>query len=208
MTAVGGVNNLGTIFKIKPDGTGYYKLFDFSTSANGAIPYGALISDGTFLYGMTPYGGINGDGVIFKIKPDGTGYNDLYNFLGSPDGNGLQGNLISDGNILYGMTYSGGTNNDGVIFSYHPIGMGISDNAIISTITIYPNPTNGFFYVQVSKSGNLQINICNVLGECIHEQNSISSNFQIDLSSQPNGIYFINIKTEQGIVSKKIIINR
>ena len=52
MTNTGGASNYGTIFKIKLDGTGYVKLFDFSTGT-GNNPTGSLIYDGTFLYGMT-----------------------------------------------------------------------------------------------------------------------------------------------------------
>ncbi|HET6991841.1 MAG TPA: choice-of-anchor tandem repeat GloVer-containing protein, partial [Bacteroidia bacterium] len=72
-TEIGGANNLGTLFRIMPDGTGYLKLLDFTGAGNGSSPNGTLISDGTFLYGMTYQGGINGMGVIFKIMPDGTG---------------------------------------------------------------------------------------------------------------------------------------
>src|SRR5436190_1787608 len=73
MTSNGGTNDYGTIVKIKPDGTGYSKLLDFSGVTNGRNPRGSLISDGTFLYGMTSGGGTNNIGNIFKIKPDGTG---------------------------------------------------------------------------------------------------------------------------------------
>src|SRR3989304_4196426 len=53
MTGGNGTNDLGTVFKIMPDGTGYAKLLDFADAANGSYPMGSLISDGTFLYGMT-----------------------------------------------------------------------------------------------------------------------------------------------------------
>jgi uncharacterized repeat protein (TIGR03803 family) len=153
MTRAGGTNNscndpygCGVIFKIKPDGTEYSKLFDFDGTTNGGYPCGSLISDGTFLYGMTT-------GTIFKIKPDGTEYSKLLNII-SDDGslvadgtflygmsngsifkiksdgtgyvslinfNGANGSspfgsLISDGTFLYGMTQAGGINNMGVIF--------------------------------------------------------------------------------------------
>ena len=67
MTASGGTNGLGTIFKLMPDGTGYVSLMDFAGSTNGQFPEGPLISDGTFLYGVTPAGGTANLGVIFKI---------------------------------------------------------------------------------------------------------------------------------------------
>src|SRR5438105_4232591 len=77
-------------------------LLDFG-SVQGSHPYGSLISDGTFLYGMTSGGGINNMGTVFKVKTDGTGYVDLFDFSGV-NGQQPNGSLIYDGNYLYGMT--------------------------------------------------------------------------------------------------------
>lgn len=126
MTQGGGTNNYGTIFKIKPDGTGYSKLLDFSGNANGNYPNGSLVSDGTFLYGMTQLGGTNNKGVVFKIMPDGTGYSKLLDFAGTANGSQPNGSLISDGTFLYGMTGSGGINNDGTVFKIMSNGTGYS----------------------------------------------------------------------------------
>ena len=116
MTQYGGSNNYGTIFKIKPDGTGFLKLMDF-TGLNGRSPKGSLISDGTFLYGMTPDGGSNTDGIIFKIMPDGTGFSVIHNFGATTfDGKFPDGNLIFDGFFLYGVTESGGSSPAGTLF--------------------------------------------------------------------------------------------
>ena len=124
MTLTGGTNNLGTIFKIMPNGTGYIKLADFAGATNGSYPEGALISDGTFLFGMTRGGGTNDMGTIFKIMPDGTGYAKLLDFAGTTNGLNPYGSLISDGIFLYGMTYYGGTINMGTIFKIMPNGTG------------------------------------------------------------------------------------
>lgn len=126
MTYYGGTNDLGVVFKIKPDGSGYAKLLDFAGSLNGSNPYGSLITDGTFLYGMTYYGGTSGLGVVFKIKPDGTGFSKLLDFSGSSNGSNPIGSLISDGTFLYGMTSTGGFSNYGVIFKIKPDGTGFS----------------------------------------------------------------------------------
>ncbi|MFA5781301.1 MAG: T9SS type A sorting domain-containing protein, partial [Bacteroidales bacterium] len=68
MTAYGGINDMGVIFKIKSDGTGYSRLLNFAGAANGRQPWGSLISDGTFLYGMTFYGGTYDVGTVFKYQ--------------------------------------------------------------------------------------------------------------------------------------------
>jgi len=127
MTTAGGLYDAGTIFKILPDGTGYEKLLDFDSYTNGHFPYGSLIFDGTYLYGMTTYGGSpNGCGTIFKILPDGTGYVKLYSFLGNSDGAFPYGSLLYDGTYLYGMTNEGGINNMGIIFKILPSGSGFA----------------------------------------------------------------------------------
>jgi hypothetical protein len=66
VTKLGGSYGLGEIFKVKPDGTGYTKLYDFNGS-NGSKPTASLLLDGGMLYGMTPTGGVNDKGVIFKM---------------------------------------------------------------------------------------------------------------------------------------------
>ncbi len=118
MTAYGGTYNLGTIFKIKIDGTGYSKILDFEGTSNGSQPLGTLYSDGNFLYGITSTGGDNSYGVIFKIKNDGTGYTKMHDFIEYEGA--LNGKLISDGTFLYGIGYGG----NGKIFKIKPDGTG------------------------------------------------------------------------------------
>lgn len=124
MTPSGGTKDNGTIFKIKPDGTGYNMLMDLINGVNGSWPYGSLISDGTFLYGMTRWGGdANGNGNIFKIKSDGTSYNNLLNF-NITNGASPYGDLTSVSPFLYGMTYGSGSASQGNVFKIKPDGTG------------------------------------------------------------------------------------
>ena len=102
----------------------YTKLFDFSSaSSQAAIPSADFVSVGAFLYGTTNYGGTSYAGTVFKIKPDGTGYDTLICFRG-PNGSLPKGSLIYDGSYLYGMTLGGGLNNKGTIFKIKPDGTG------------------------------------------------------------------------------------
>lgn len=121
VTSEGGSSDMGTLFKIKPDGTGYLILLDF-TGANGKYPSGSLISDGTFLYGITTNGGSSDMGTVYKIKPDGTGYMNLFEFAGVANGSYPIGSLILDGTFLYGTTLNGGTSDFGTVFKIMPDG--------------------------------------------------------------------------------------
>jgi uncharacterized repeat protein (TIGR03803 family) len=117
MTWGGGVSHLGTVFRVKPDGSGFTLLHSFNGSTDGKWPYGSLVFKGAALYGMTSAGGTNDLGVIFKAKADGTGFTVLHHFTGgTTDGTYPRGALTAKGTNLYGMTPTGGTNDQGTIF--------------------------------------------------------------------------------------------
>lgn len=123
--AAGGTHYMGTVFKIKPDGTGFAKLLNGAVAPNINCPYGSLISDGTFLYGTSGTGGVNDFGTVFKIKPDGTNFVKLFDF-DSINGRQVMGSLILEGGFLYGMTEVGGSNNLGTIFKIKTDGTGFT----------------------------------------------------------------------------------
>lgn len=121
-TYEGGTSNLGTAFKILPDGTGYVKLIDFSGTSNGSKPISDLYLENDTLYGMTSLGGINDKGVIFKIATNGVGFDKMLDFNGTVNGNAPFGGLIKSGAYFYGATYQGGANNWGTLFKIKPNG--------------------------------------------------------------------------------------
>jgi len=76
-----------------------------------------------------------------------------------------------------------------------------------SSLNIYPNPTKGKFSVEWS-GGRGELRIYNILGkEVAVGSKQLTSNSQvgIDISSEPKGVYFLKVKTQDGIVVKKII---
>ncbi len=102
----------GTVFKIRPDGTGFSIIHRFPVSAtDGTYPLAGLIelNDG-FLYGTTRFGGTNDTGTVFKISPNGSVFNIIHSFPISCSSGGChpEAGLIqaSDGN-LYSTTPSG-----------------------------------------------------------------------------------------------------
>ncbi|MCG2610649.1 T9SS type A sorting domain-containing protein [Flavobacterium sp. SM15] len=106
------LGGLGTIFKINTDGSNFSLLHSFALGEEN--PYGSLLLDGNFLYGMTStYGSNDNAGKIFKINKDGTGYTILHTF-NYADGAKPNGTLVLGGNTLYGMTALGGNTGNGV----------------------------------------------------------------------------------------------
>jgi len=125
-TTSGGNSNLGTIFRLNKDGSGYAVLRSFS-GLDGAVPRAALlVVGGDTLYGTTVSGGVSSNGVVFRMDLDGGSYVVLHSFAeGGQDGAYPRAGLLrgSDG-VLYGTTSSGGGTNRGTVFRLHPDGTG------------------------------------------------------------------------------------
>ena len=206
----GGASGIGIIFKIKPDGTGYTVMHNFAGNpSDGTNPYGSLISDGTYLYGMTEMGGKNYGGMLFKIKPDGTSYDTLMSFNNTATGQNPLGSLLLNGGCLYGMTSGGGANSSGTIFSYCLAATGIEQIANNSIeINIYPNPNNGSFVIEPQNTlYNVHCTVYDVNGKVVLTQ-SINGKTNIDASSLNEGVYNVSLQSNEGVVNKRVVIVR
>jgi uncharacterized repeat protein (TIGR03803 family) len=129
VTYHGGTNDLGTIFRIAPDGTGYTSLYSFAGgTADGQYPGVKLrnVADGS-LWGSTTSGGANGLGTIFRYDPGSAAPTIMHSFAGAPnDGENPSCRLHrgNDGDVnLYGVTLYGGYFNLGTFFSITPAGV-------------------------------------------------------------------------------------
>jgi uncharacterized repeat protein (TIGR03803 family) len=120
-------------------------------------------------------------------------------------GDGPNSSLISDGSFLYGMTQSGGTNSKGTIFKYALSVVGIAGIANNNSFIIYPNPNKGQFTIEETAANN-ELVITNILGELIYKTKTNSDKTEVSLNNVPGGIYFLQINTEKGSISKKILI--
>ncbi len=83
---------------------------------------------------------------------------------------------------------------------------GISDFTSNDELYVYPNPSDGSINIQSSEI-ILTVEILNVLGKKVYSSviNSQAPKINIDL---PNGIYFLQVKTEHSMSAKKIIIQK
>jgi uncharacterized repeat protein (TIGR03803 family) len=129
-TSEGGTANLGTVFQMALDGSGFMLLHSFTGApTDGQYPSASLIQrpDGA-LYGTTYRGGSNGSGTVFRLAPDGSGFTLLHSFSSeATDGRDPYASLIQgpDG-TLYGTTKYGGSADRGTVFRLAPDGGGFT----------------------------------------------------------------------------------
>ena len=70
-------------------------------------------------------------------------------------------------------------------------------------ISIYPNPSSDFIYINRKDSDNYTISLFNILGELIIDKKINLQ--QLNLSNLPNGQYFLKIESESGIINERIL---
>ncbi|MEI9962916.1 MAG: immunoglobulin domain-containing protein [Limisphaerales bacterium] len=147
MTANGGSNNLGAVFSINSDGSGYTVLKSF-TGADGSHPYRGLIEGAdSLLYGTTITGGSStfattfgtGFGTVFRMSKDGTFFQVLVNFDGLNGGNPACSLMQDSDGWLYGTTYNG----SGKIFKLRPDGTSFSVLKTFNPATDGAQPSSG-----------------------------------------------------------------
>jgi hypothetical protein len=167
-----------------------------------AVYNGELYAGGNF----TIAGGVSANHIA---KWNGTNW--------SPLSSGINGSIGAmkefNGDLYVGgsFTTAGGVSANNIAKWNNPIG--IKDLEINNEISIYPNPATNVLYLQ---SSQLPFNkedvpiILDLNGKQIFIpiQHINSNTYKLDASTLTAGMYFITVKTEKGVVRKKLVIEK
>jgi len=194
----GGANNYGIVFSYDPATNKDSTLFMFN-GLNGKWPgQGSLYGNNGYLYGMTNGGGRYGFGTLFSYNKISGKDSVIINFDTSsgkeygPLGTSLT--LNPSNGLLYGMTYSGGKNNTGSIFSFDPatgkdsvvISLDSSTGTQPQEGTLILDPINKSFY-GVTSSGGIHNNGVLFKYDLVKGKDSAVINFNFSNGYYPYG---------------------
>ena len=77
-------------------------------------------------------------------------------------------------------------------------------------LTIYPNPSNGLFYITFENATpNLKLELYNAIGQLVHVQtleNRLGNTTSMAYDFSTKGIYYARIKNEKQYVTKKLVV--
>ena len=76
-------------------------------------------------------------------------------------------------------------------------------------INIFPNPSEGIFYLTTNDEETFSYRIFNSMGQMIrdvHQKSNLSAQVEINLMDQPGGIYYLEIFSNKGIAIEKIVL--
>jgi hypothetical protein len=86
-----------------------------------------------------------------------------------------------------------------IIIDWVPVITSVQDPSLDKKYQVFPNPTNSL--IQVSGENISAIEVVNQSGVIVYKGTSSS----IDVSGQPDGVYYVKITTGKGVVTKKIL---
>ena len=118
---------------------------------------------------------------------------------------------LSNGQYWVIVTDSIGCVSDTVFYNVDWIPSSIN-NLFLNDLVVYPNPSDGLFKIQFNSKINQSINLVlyNTLGEKIFRENFElffgNNTMKIDLSNFPNGLYSIEINSNNSKIYKKLIL--
>jgi hypothetical protein len=87
--------------------------------------------------------------------------------------------------------------------------VGVKNNISLNNVKIFPNPIKNNFSIETSENIKInQIKIYNLSGQEVFNNVITQSQIQINIAlpNLPNGMYVVNIQTEQGVINNKINI--
>jgi len=190
-------NNLGFLFSTKPYNANnpapvnnfahYNYPYIIADTANWTKIFGSFIADSAYQYIII--------GNFFDLNhTDTIGIQGGYNCLTSVAYYYIDDVCVStDSSYCYNYSYSCG---DGIT-NYEEKIIGIS-----------PNPVNSVLHISAENIQYYNLKVYNATGELVLQSGKLNSNTDIDLSQYPEGIYFIQINSNNKMFNKKFIIEK
>lgn len=102
---------------------------------------------------------------------------------------------------------SGGFDLDAVGVIHNQSTTAINEDRLDQMWSIYPNPTNGDLFIKNDTNTSCEFTLINSLGAVVLVKTSYSINEKLSLDNLPRGIYMLQLKTDNELLTKKILKN-
>lgn len=110
--------------------------------------------------------------------------------------------------VTHKGTLTNGSQNFALVVTGIDAPMGTSDLNLEDAVSIYPNPVVEQLNIKLGqKLTNANVKVFNQMGQIAIEKdfNELKNTESIDLKSIPAGVYMVYIKSDQGVLTKKVV---
>jgi hypothetical protein len=81
----------------------------------------------------------------------------------------------------------------------------VSNVPMPNNVNLYPNPVSDILHISLDGHEACEVKIYNALGQLTFQKNTIDQHTKLDLSHLQKGIYFVELRTDTGCFTKKMI---
>lgn len=146
-------------------------------------------------------------GVTLQASPA----NASYQWINCADNSPIVGATSSvftpteNGSYAVIVTGMGGCENTSACFNVTSVGL--DQMELNNTIQLYPNPTTGEVFVNMTSDINAAVVVMDAQGKVVLTQNGVSNGSTIQLGNFENGVYMIQVNSEVGAKVFRIVKN-
>lgn len=87
-----------------------------------------------------------------------------------------------------------------------PTGVGVQKLAELSGVSLYPNPTEGRFQLEVPAGEVFNVEVMDVTGKRVHHARTTGVRTDMDMSSFGKGVYMVRVSNDTHATVKRVVI--
>ena len=111
---------------------------------------------------------------------------------------------LSEGGYIFST--DAGVENSRFILQFEDKNVLSTDDIALNSISLYPNPTRGKLTIVAPQTTIDVVTVVDMNGSIISTQRGTeASNLELDMSTMSSAIYFVQIETPQGVVTKRVV---
>ena len=119
---------------------------------------------------------------------------------------------VTGGMMFITFTSNSSTTAPGWEANWEINNVGVEETGTFEHLNVFPNPAKDIITIELQTkcTQNININLMTITGEIISSETSeVTGKFtkSLDVSELSQGVYFLRITNENGIVNKKIVVN-
>jgi para-nitrobenzyl esterase len=150
-----------------------------------------------------PYAGTSANAIAYMDTTDNFIRDFLIDQLGCTNSPLQLANTPLQTAILYPTSYCDGSPVDEICS-----GLGIESEYFKNEMSIYPNPTNGAFIIELEVANNYTLHLIDQMGRIVQKSEFSGTEFTVDINGLQPGHYYVKVNsTEENLPIKKLIVN-
>jgi hypothetical protein len=173
--------------------------------------YSITLAEEGYLLGdiLGAYGSIH---VLDKCPKVELEKNNCKAYVGGPNGGSFRKKVPAGFYYVIISTWAPPQTVDFLLNMSWESGSGVEDGDLLSTLSVYPNPTSGRFTVSISnaEATDMTIEFVNISGQVVY-RNEVKATYsytdEIDASQFAKGVYYLKVNNGKEVKVEKVVVN-